>query len=116
MRKEQRYFFESSNDPGLFCPNDCTAGNIRYYCRGCYIPEGSVFLNEAGGLQFLTWGMTFQKKGADGLLKVLPPSARQERTKLAEFVSLCSRKLDLLQTALGCLDDLAAKVCEVLKN
>lgn len=70
------------------------------------IALGRVFLGEPGGLQFLTWGTTFQKRGAEGLFKVLPPESHQERKQLTEFVSLCSRKLDLLQTALGCLDDL----------
>lgn len=85
------------------------AGNGKGAERICrsIIALGRQFLNEPGGLQFLTWGLTFQKRGAEGLFRVLPPNAADERKQLAEFVSLCSRKLDLLQTALGCLDDLA---------
>ncbi len=85
------------------------AGNVRGAERiyKSIIALGREFLNEPGGLQFLTWGITFQKRGAEGLFKLLPANAQEERKRIAELVSLCSRKLDLLQTALGCLDDLA---------
>jgi len=70
------------------------------------IALGRQFFDEAGGFQSSLWGLTFQKHGAEGLVRVL--AAGTEGREMAQnLASLASRRLDLLQTALHCIDDLA---------
>jgi hypothetical protein len=65
---------------------------------------GRQILDEPGGFQFLQWGITFQKDAAEELGRV---EERQEnRDKALAFVKNSARRLDLLQTALNCLDDM----------
>lgn len=71
------------------------------------IAVGRQLIDEPGGYSFVNWGLTFQKQGAEALARVLPPSAAEEKARVSAFANLVSRRLDSLQTALGCLDDLA---------
>jgi hypothetical protein len=64
---------------------------------------GSQLLNEQGGYQFAFWGTYFQKQAAEHLYKI---AEGQEKNVCAKLISNCSRKLDLLQTALGCLNQM----------
>lgn len=77
----------------------------RIYRR--VISLGRQFLDEPGGYQFVTWGITFQKQGAEALARLLTSSRSAEKKQLSAFVNLESRRLDLLQTALKSLDDMA---------
>lgn len=70
------------------------------------ISQGQQFLEEADGFSFLHWGLTFQKQGAQELARILPSSGRGEKQKVQAFANLSSRRLDSLQTAFGCLDDM----------
>jgi hypothetical protein len=70
------------------------------------IALGRQFFDEIGGFQSTLWGSTFQKHGAEGLVRVLA-GGTEDRNRAQDLVSLASRRLDLLQTALQCLDDLA---------
>lgn len=70
------------------------------------IALGRRFFDEIGGVQSCMWGLTFQKQGAEGLARVVSTDG-EERERVQNLVSLASRRLDLLQTALQCLDDLA---------
>ncbi len=70
------------------------------------ISLGRQFLDEGEGLQTLTWGLTFQIQGARGLAQALPNRQKEEKRKVLTFVSLASRRLDLLKTALVCLDEM----------
>jgi hypothetical protein len=65
---------------------------------------GGQLLSEPGGVQFAVWGSTFQKQGAEGLAQV---AAAGERERAAAFARVASRRLDVLQTAMACLDDMA---------
>jgi tetratricopeptide (TPR) repeat protein len=76
----------------------------RVYRR--VISLGTQFVDESGGYQFYIWGLTFQKLGAQELARILPQQAHAERQMTEDLVNLTSRRLDLLQTALNCLDDL----------
>jgi hypothetical protein len=67
------------------------------------ISLGRQFLKEPGGVQFAVWGADFQKQGAEGLVGV---SRSGEKELAAEFTGLASRRLDVLETALACLDDM----------
>jgi hypothetical protein len=64
---------------------------------------GRQFLSEPGGIQFAIWGASFQKQGAEGLARV---ASSAEKEQVAAFASVASRRLDVLQTALACLDDM----------
>ena len=68
---------------------------------------GQQLVDEGGGVQFANWGITFQRQAARELLRLLPATASAEKEKLGAFIGLASRRLDLLQTALNCLDDMA---------
>lgn len=68
------------------------------------IAFGRQILDEAGGFQFLQWGITFQKQAAEELGRV--EERPETRDKALAFVQSCTRRLDLLQTALNCLDDM----------
>jgi len=68
---------------------------------------GRQILNEAGGYQFALWGLSFQKQAAEELARLWQATANADRDKAAVFANLVSRRLDLLQTAFSCLDDLA---------
>jgi hypothetical protein len=68
---------------------------------------GRQFLDEPGGLQFVTWGLTFQKQGAEELGRLLSATKRPGKEKALNLANLASRRLDLVQTALQCLDDMA---------
>lgn len=76
----------------------------RVYRR--VIALGRQFLEESGGYQYHIWGLTFEKAGAQELVRVLPSRATEERRIAQDLVSLASRQIDLLQTGLNCLDDL----------
>lgn len=67
------------------------------------ISLGKQFLSEPGGIQFAIWGASFQKQGAEGLARV---ASADEKERVAAFASIASRRLDVLQTALACLDDM----------
>jgi len=75
------------------------------------IALGRQFLDESGGYSSYIWGLTFQKLGAQELLRALPAGASEERAKVQAFISLTSRRIDLLQTALNCVDDLSDYNC-----
>ena len=77
----------------------------RVYRR--IIALGRQLLEESGGYQFHVWGLTFEKTGARELLRLLPSGASEQRQSAEDLVRLASRRIDLLQTALNCLDDLA---------
>ena len=51
--------------------------------------------------------MTFQKQGAEALVRLFTSSRNAEKQQASAFVNLTSRRLDLLQTALNSLDDMA---------
>ncbi len=67
---------------------------------------GRQFLDEPGGFQFMNWGLLFQRQGAQELARILPSRNPLKQTA-KNVVSLSSRRLDLLQTAFGCIDDMA---------
>lgn len=71
------------------------------------ISFGRMFLNEPGGFQFANWGLTFEKQGAHELARVASSDHPGGREPVVAFANLVSRRLDLLQTALACLDDMA---------
>jgi hypothetical protein len=71
------------------------------------ISLGRQFLNERGGFHFKSWGLTFQKQGAEALARCLPSRKAAQKKQAEAFVSVVSRRLDLLHTALSCLDDMA---------
>lgn len=64
-------------------------------------------LDEPGGFQFMNWGLTFQKQGAQELARILPTKGNPSRQAAKNMVNLISRRLDLLQTAFGCMDEMA---------
>jgi len=70
------------------------------------IALGRQFLDQPGGLHFVRWGIIFQKAGATELARVLSAEDSPEHNKVKTFLRLSSRRLDLLQTALECLDDM----------
>jgi len=70
------------------------------------ISLGQQFLDEAEGFSFLNWGLTFQKHGAQELARVLPSTRNDEKQRVLAFANLSSRRLDSLQTAFNCLDDM----------
>lgn len=70
------------------------------------ISFGRQVLDEPGGLQFLRWGIAFQKRGAEELHELLTKNNSPKQEETASFVRLASRRLDLLGTALGCLDNM----------
>ena len=67
---------------------------------------GQQFLEEADGFNFVHWGITFQKQGARELARILPSGGSGEKQRVLAFSNLSSRRLDSLQTAFACLDDL----------
>lgn len=71
------------------------------------ISLGRQFLDEPGGLHFVTWGLTFQRMGALELARLLDKQHSPEKGKVREFIRLTSRRLDLIRTAFNCLDDMA---------
>ena len=68
------------------------------------IALGRQITRERGGFQFVHWGATFEKRGAEELARMLPGNRRAEKEQTAALASLLSRRLDTLQTALNCLD------------
>lgn len=68
---------------------------------------GKIILDEPGGLQFVNWGLTFEKIGATALAELFKKSGNPDLLKISEFASLVSRRLDVLGTAQDCLDDMA---------
>ncbi len=68
---------------------------------------GRQFSSERGGFYFLSWGIAFQKLGAQELERLTRIKGDPQIRTLQQFVSLCTRRLDLLSTALGCLDDMS---------
>ena len=71
------------------------------------ISFGRQVLSEPGGVQFAIWGLRFQRDAGKELLKILPRSRETERKQLQAFVTHVSRRLDLIQTALQCIDDMS---------
>jgi len=71
------------------------------------ISMGRQFVEEPGGFQFMNWGLTFQRQGAQELARILPTKGNPSRRMAHNLVNLISRRLDLLQTAFGCMDDMA---------
>ncbi len=65
------------------------------------ISLGNQFAKEPGGYQFAVWGSEFQREGAEQLARI---GDAAEKPKALKLVRDCSRKIDLLQTALGCLN------------
>jgi hypothetical protein len=70
------------------------------------IALGRQLLDEPGGYQFVAWGITFQKQGAEELARLLASTGGAQKDRMEAFARLASRRLDLLQTALNCLDDM----------
>jgi hypothetical protein len=70
------------------------------------ISLGQQFLDEAAGFSFVDWGLKFQKHGAQELARVIPSSRKEEKQRVLAFANLASRRLDSLQTAFNCLDDM----------
>jgi len=68
---------------------------------------GRQFLDEPGGFQFMNWGLLFQKQGAQELARILPSNGKPSKQTAKNVVNLASRRIDLLQTAFGCIDDMA---------
>ena len=68
---------------------------------------GRQFLDEPGGFQFMNCGLLFQKQGAQELARILPSNGNPSKQTAKNVVNLASRRLDLLQTAFGCIDDMA---------
>lgn len=64
-------------------------------------------LDEGGGLQCVIWGLTFQKQAAEELSRILPSGRQSEKERALIVGHLASRRLDVVQTALQCLDDMA---------
>jgi hypothetical protein len=71
------------------------------------ISLGRQFLDEPGGVQFTVWGLTFQRQGCQELARLLPSTERLSKEKARTVANLASRRIDLIQTALGCLDEMA---------
>jgi len=82
------------------------AKTSRLICRRV-ISLGRQFLDEPGGYHFLAWGIAFQKAGAEQLARVSGGDGAADKQSIESFVNLCARRIDLLRTALGCLDDLS---------
>ena len=55
----------------------------------------------------MNWGLTFQRQGAQELARILPTRGNPSRQAAKDLVNLTSRRLDLLETAFGCMDDMA---------
>ncbi len=70
------------------------------------ISFGRQWLNEPGGYQFVAWGITFQKMGAEELARLFVDTNDPRKEPAEAFARVVSRRLDLLQTALSCLDDM----------
>jgi hypothetical protein len=68
---------------------------------------GRQLLDEPGGFTFAHWGLVFQKEGAEELARLLAAGKNGNHEGLGVFPNLVSRRLDSLQTAFNCLDDLA---------
>lgn len=88
------------NARGMEKRNNVKAAKATY--RGI-ISVGRQFVNEPGGIQFAIWGTNFQKEAAQELARLAGPG---EKEQILSFVNVVSRRLDLLQTALQCLDDM----------
>jgi len=71
------------------------------------VSMGRQLLDEPGGLQFMNCGLAIQKRGAQELARILPSRGNPSREQAQAVANLASRRLDLLQTALSCLDDMA---------
>ncbi|MDQ7783761.1 MAG: nuclear transport factor 2 family protein [Desulfomonilaceae bacterium] len=81
----------------------------RAKAEGVYrkvISLGRRFIEESSGYQYYLWGLTFEKLGAEELARVLPANASSEKRAAQDLANLASRRIDLLQTAINCLDDL----------
>jgi tetratricopeptide (TPR) repeat protein len=101
-----RDYVQAAIDKGLAYEKMGDTGKaVKIYRR--VISLGRQLLNEPGGFHFVSWGLTFQYRAATELGRVLRAKNDPEAEKVPEFASLCSRRLDLIQTALRCLDDLA---------
>lgn len=68
------------------------------------IAFGRQILDELGGVQFIQWGTAIQKQAAEELARATDNPV--DREKALAFVKLATRRLDLVQTALSCLDDM----------
>lgn len=64
-------------------------------------------LSEPGGVQFITWGLRIQRQGALALSKILTLKGEGKRNEAAMLANLATRRLDLTNTCLSCLDEMA---------
>jgi hypothetical protein len=71
-----------------------------------FISFGRQLLDEPGGFQFVQWGITFQKQGAQELARVLGKIGGTQKDRAESCARMAARRLDLLQTGLSCLDDM----------
>ncbi len=67
---------------------------------------GRQFLAEPGGFRFVTWGTAFQQIGARELERLFLIKGDPSIDRLKGFAGLCARRMDLLNTAISCLDDM----------
>jgi hypothetical protein len=70
------------------------------------ISLGRQLLEEKGGVQFLVWGWTLERQGAQEMARLIKKSGKGRTEKLDEFSRVAARRLDILQTAVTCLDDM----------
>ncbi len=67
---------------------------------------GGQIVDEGAGVQSTAWGLEFQKRAIEELLRLKKSPEPLDRSRLTEVLKLISRRLDLVQTALACLDDM----------
>jgi hypothetical protein len=67
---------------------------------------GGQIVDEGAGVQSTAWGLEFQKRAIEGMLRMKKPPEHLGWNRLAELLKLISRRLDLVQTTLACLDDM----------
>jgi tetratricopeptide (TPR) repeat protein len=68
------------------------------------ISLGRQILDEPGGFHFVSWGIAFQKLGAERLERLYVATGNPAVSEVRTFINLASRRLDLVTTALGCLE------------
>lgn len=70
------------------------------------ITLGQQFLDEAACFSLVNWGLKLQKHGAQELARTIPSTRKEQKQRVLAFANLSSRRLDSLQTAFSCLDDM----------
>ncbi len=78
-----------------------------YYKR--LISFGNQLLKGPGGYQFELWGAHFQKIGAEGLSKI---TKGHEKAIAGNLARISARKIDLLMTAMSCLNSMSDYVSQ----